>query len=189
VFTLRGIRPLVDRRKVEEAESGDTSIHPTAVAAGQAHNSCAEQLRVNGRREHGNVIRNLVRYLLGAESVEKIEFKIPEVFFNDDISVWVTGALMILNDTTKSSLKLAYSTSDSDIFYYLRLTASHYKESLRYIVLSREKNKVIDDYISSSNDLLELYAEATAYDEKFYKLSRRLEIIYFIIQKYGIRKS
>jgi len=39
-------------------DSGDTSIHPTAVAAGRDRaDARLEQLRVNGRREHGNVMR------------------------------------------------------------------------------------------------------------------------------------
>jgi len=59
VFTLRGIRPSVARRKVGGVDSGDTSIHPTAVAAGRDRaDARLEQLRVNGRREHGNVMRN-----------------------------------------------------------------------------------------------------------------------------------
>jgi len=58
MFTHRGIHPSVARRSVEEAGSDDTSIHPTASRPAEiVLVAQLVQLRVNGRREHGNVIR------------------------------------------------------------------------------------------------------------------------------------
>ena len=57
VFTHRRTSRL-GRQKIEseEADSGDTSIHPTASRPAEVVLVARlGQLRVNGRREHGNV--------------------------------------------------------------------------------------------------------------------------------------
>jgi hypothetical protein len=102
-----------------------------------------------------------------------LEFKIGDVFEQNELSVWVTGMLMIYNDITISSKRLAFSTNPEETFYNLRLCSAHYKEALRFLVLSRNKNPYIKEYIERSN-LSKLYQEATSYSDEFFNTLEKI---------------